>query len=60
MSTGRDFKSIDFVPVGGLRLTITRLSRFKVGGGGRVIHIFVFCPTNFFCNKLFLGSFQKK
>ncbi len=31
------------------------------GGGGRVnINIFVFCPNNFFRNKFFKQSFQKK
>ena len=35
------------------------VTRVLFGGGGGGV-IFVFCPTNFFWNQLFLSSFQKK
>ena len=42
-------------------LSARGITRALIGGGGGVyIHIFVFCPTDFFLNQLFLISFQKK
>ena len=37
------------------------VTRMLIGGGGGVnIHIFMFCPINFFSNQIQIDQFEKK
>ena len=38
----------------------TAVARTLIGGGGVFIHIFMFCPTSFFWNKIQIYQFEKK
>ena len=38
----------------------TAVARTLIGGGGGVIHIFMFCPTSFFWNQVQIYQFEKK